>query len=182
MRALFERTWRKTADTGLWAERGFWIQVQTRVGPNNFQLIPFAATPESPLVADAGTVDPGSTPFGDPANGSTIVALRNGGGVYTVGIFHTHLPSTTWARDTNGNVERNAQRQPIEIPLRGTTHRDVGPTSADVALVGNREVAGFVYDYVGKVYEGFDKNQHTNGDALNSPSRIYSFGRRRVTP
>jgi hypothetical protein len=94
-------------------EEGFWIRLNTKDTKYEFAGH-FTGTPVGPAVGAAATpsAKPADTP--DPA-----------GPTYTVGLFHTHTPTTF-----------------------RTVGRGVGPSNADDSFHNSNDVVGVVYDYV----------------------------------
>jgi hypothetical protein len=94
-------------------EEGFWIRLNTKDGKYEFAGH-FTGTPVGPAVGAA------ATPTAKPAD-----TPDTAGPTYTVGLFHTHTPTTF-----------------------RTVGRGVGPSSADESFHNSNDVVGVVYDYV----------------------------------
>lgn len=130
-------------------EEGFWIRLNT-TGSGTYEFsAPFYGATVGP--GNTAGADPGARPADYP-----IAPAPNSEGVtYTVGLFHTHTPTT-----------------------HRTVGRRVGPSGADDTYHTTTNIVGVVYDYTPTA-----DGRIPAGHPINSPAQLYHSGPdRRPTP
>ena len=137
-------------------EKGFWIYMDSR---ESATLPYFKEDVEDGPVITGGVGTNGQIFFPPPTLQQYSQSPLTGG-VYTVGMFHTHTPITY--------ISEQAARR-------------VGPSDEDINYATAHNVVGLLYDYTGNI---LDNNMIgiVSGHSLDDPSQIYTFGpERRVT-